>query len=63
MSRDPFYMLFSITLKQYPLFYTLGVVDGAPYSMISDFPWLRSLRIAVPNSYARCDFEDDESSK
>ncbi|KAI5629973.1 F-box only protein 38 isoform X2 [Silurus asotus] len=43
--------------------YTLeGVVDGAPYSMISDFPWLRSLRLAVPNSYARCDFEDDEST-
>ncbi|KAM9470900.1 F-box only protein 38 isoform 2-T3 [Clarias gariepinus] len=43
--------------------YTLeGVVDGAPYSMISDFPWLRSLRIAVPNFYARCDLEDDEST-
>ncbi|XP_060783591.1 F-box only protein 38 isoform X2 [Neoarius graeffei] len=43
--------------------YTLeGVVDGAPYTMISDFPWLRSLRIAVPNSYARWDFEDDEST-
>lgn len=41
---------------------SLGVVDGAPYSMISDFPWLRSLRaqqnlaLALP----RCDFEDDE---
>lgn len=43
--------------------HSLGVVDGAPYTMISDFPWLRSLRIAVPNSYARWDFEDDESSK
>ncbi|XP_072487129.1 F-box only protein 38 isoform X2 [Notamacropus eugenii] len=41
--------------------YTLeGVVDGAPYSMITDFPWLRSLRTAEPNSYARYDFEDDE---
>ncbi|KAE8614780.1 hypothetical protein XENTR_v10008304 [Xenopus tropicalis] len=44
--------------------YTLeGVVDGAPYSMITDFPWLRSLRTAEPNSYARYDFEDDEKSK
>ncbi|XP_005599375.2 F-box only protein 38 isoform X3 [Equus quagga] len=43
--------------------YTLeGVVDGAPYSMISDFPWLRSLRAAEPNSFARYDFEDDEES-
>lgn len=41
---------------------TLGVVDGAPYSMISDFPWLRSLRAAEPNSFARYDFEDDEES-
>ncbi len=41
----------------------LGVVDGAPYSMITDFPWLRSLRTAEPNSYARYDFEDDENSK
>ncbi|XP_058252462.1 F-box only protein 38 isoform X1 [Hemibagrus wyckioides] len=56
-------------IKKYPNYpwgrdiYTLeGVADGAPYSMISDFPWLRSLRIAVPNSYARCDFEDDEST-
>lgn len=40
----------------------LGVVDGAPYSMISDFPWLRSLRAAEPNSFARYDFEDDEES-
>ncbi|XP_010149578.1 PREDICTED: F-box only protein 38 isoform X2 [Eurypyga helias] len=41
--------------------YTLeGIVDGAPYSMITDFPWLRSLRTAEPNSYARYDFEDDE---
>ncbi|XP_058853200.1 F-box only protein 38-like isoform X1 [Acipenser ruthenus] len=43
--------------------YTLeGLVDGAPYSMITDFPWLRSLRTAEPNSYARYDFEDDEST-
>ncbi|XP_069507529.1 F-box only protein 38 isoform X2 [Ambystoma mexicanum] len=41
--------------------YTLeGTVDGAPYSMVTDFPWLRSLRTAEPNSYARYDFEDDE---
>lgn len=31
--------------------------------MITDFPWLRSLRTAEPNSYARYDFEDDEKSK
>lgn len=43
--------------------FTLGVIDGAPYSMITDFPWLRSLRTAEPNSFARYDFEDDESSK
>ncbi|XP_076878634.1 F-box only protein 38 [Brachyhypopomus gauderio] len=56
-------------VKKYPNYpwgrdiYTLeGVVDGAPYSMVSDFPWLRSLRTAVPNSYARYDFEDDEST-
>uniref|UniRef100_A0A8C6VHV3 F-box protein 38 n=1 Tax=Naja naja TaxID=35670 RepID=A0A8C6VHV3_NAJNA len=43
--------------------YTLeGVVDGAPYSMITDFPWLRSLRTADPNGYARYDFEDDEKT-
>jgi F-box protein 38 len=30
--------------------------------MISDFPWLRSLRAAEPNSFARYDFEDDEES-
>ncbi|XP_056294700.1 F-box only protein 38 [Pseudoliparis swirei] len=43
--------------------YTLeGLVDGAPYSMITDFPWLRTLRAADPNSYARYDFEDDEST-
>lgn len=43
--------------------YTLeGLVDGAPYSMITDFPWLRTLRTAEPNNYARYDFEDDESS-
>ncbi|XP_047210581.1 F-box only protein 38 isoform X2 [Girardinichthys multiradiatus] len=43
--------------------YTLeGVVDGAPYCMITDFPWLRTLIAADPNSYARCDFEDDEST-
>uniref|UniRef100_A0A8C2X0Q3 F-box protein 38 n=1 Tax=Cyclopterus lumpus TaxID=8103 RepID=A0A8C2X0Q3_CYCLU len=39
-----------------------GLVDGAPYSMITDFPWLRTLRAADPNSYARYDFEDDEST-
>lgn len=39
------------------------MVDGAPYSMITDFPWLRTLRAADPNGYARCDFEDDESSE
>uniref|UniRef100_A0A671MYS5 F-box only protein 38-like n=1 Tax=Sinocyclocheilus anshuiensis TaxID=1608454 RepID=A0A671MYS5_9TELE len=56
-------------VKKYPTYpwgrdiYTLeGVVDGAPYSMITDFPWLRSLRTAEPNSYARYDFEDDEST-
>uniref|UniRef100_A0A8C2HA00 F-box protein 38 n=1 Tax=Cyprinus carpio TaxID=7962 RepID=A0A8C2HA00_CYPCA len=56
-------------VKKYPSYpwgrdiYTLeGVVDGAPYSMITDFPWLRSLRTAEPNSYARYDFEDDEST-
>ncbi|XP_051944998.1 F-box only protein 38-like [Xyrauchen texanus] len=56
-------------VKKYPNYpwgrdiYTLeGVVDGAPYSMITDFPWLRSLRTAEPNSYARYDFEDDEST-
>uniref|UniRef100_A0A8C9B2G9 F-box protein 38 n=1 Tax=Prolemur simus TaxID=1328070 RepID=A0A8C9B2G9_PROSS len=56
-------------LKKYPKYpwgreiYTLeGVVDGAPYSLISDFPWLRSLRAAEPNSFARYDFEDDEES-
>ncbi|XP_044218864.1 F-box only protein 38 [Thunnus albacares] len=56
-------------VKKYPKYpwgrdiYTLeGVVDGAPYSMITDFPWLRTLRAANPNSYARYDFEDDEST-
>lgn len=56
-------------VKTYPKYpwgrdiYTLeGIVDGAPYSMITDFPWLRTLRAADPNSYARCDFEDDEST-
>ncbi|XP_066505390.1 F-box only protein 38 [Hoplias malabaricus] len=56
-------------MKKYPNYpwgrdiYTIeGVVDGAPYSMVTDFPWLRSLRAAVPNNYARYDFEDDESS-
>ncbi|KAK6298709.1 hypothetical protein J4Q44_G00302190 [Coregonus suidteri] len=56
-------------VKQYPSYpwgrdiYTLeGVVDEAPYSMITDFPWLRTLRTADPNSYARYDFEDDEST-
>ncbi|XP_069754855.1 F-box only protein 38 isoform X2 [Narcine bancroftii] len=54
-------------VKKYPRYpwgrdiYTLeGTVDGAPYFMITDFPWLRSLRTAEPNSYARYDFEDDE---
>lgn len=42
-------------------FYDSGTVDGAPYSMITDFPWLRTLRSAAPNCYARYDFEDDES--
>lgn len=43
--------------------YTLeGFVDSAPYSMITDFPWLRTLRTADPNDHARYDFEDDESS-
>ncbi|XP_063046538.1 F-box only protein 38 [Engraulis encrasicolus] len=43
--------------------YTLeGTVDSAPYTMITDFPWLRTLRAAEPNSYARYDFEDDEST-
>ncbi|MBN3305871.1 FBX38 protein, partial [Amia calva] len=56
-------------VKSYPNYpwgrdiYTIeGVVDSAPYSMITDFPWLRSLRTAEPNSYARYDFEDDEST-
>ncbi|KAL0973981.1 hypothetical protein UPYG_G00213850 [Umbra pygmaea] len=56
-------------VKKYPNYpwgrdiYTLeGVVDGAPYSMITDFPWLRTLRTADPNSFARYDFEDDEST-
>ncbi|XP_055368427.1 F-box only protein 38 isoform X2 [Betta splendens] len=56
-------------VKKYPRYpwgrdiYTLeGVVDGAPYSMVTDFPWLRTLRAANPNSYARYDFEDDEST-
>lgn len=56
-------------VKKYPSYpwgrdiYTLeGVVDGAPYSMITDFPWLRTLRTAEPNSFARYDFEDDEST-
>lgn len=56
-------------VRKYPRYpwgrdiYTLeGVVDGAPYSMMTDFPWLRTLRAADPNSYARYDFEDDEST-
>ncbi|XP_031443018.1 F-box only protein 38 [Clupea harengus] len=56
-------------VKKYPNYpwgrdiYTLeGAVDGAPYTMITDFPWLRTLRAAEPNSYARYDFEDDEST-
>lgn len=31
--------------------------------MITDFPWLRTLRAADPNGYSRYDFEDDESSE
>uniref|UniRef100_A0AAY4DZG9 F-box domain-containing protein n=1 Tax=Denticeps clupeoides TaxID=299321 RepID=A0AAY4DZG9_9TELE len=43
--------------------YTIeGMVDEAPYNMITDFPWLRTLRAAKPNTYARNDFEDDEST-
>ncbi|XP_056140000.1 F-box only protein 38 [Lampris incognitus] len=56
-------------IKKYPNYpwgrdiYTIeGVVDAAPYCMITDFPWLRTLRTADPNSYARYDFEDDESA-
>uniref|UniRef100_UPI003AAF0E15 F-box only protein 38 n=2 Tax=Centroberyx TaxID=88664 RepID=UPI003AAF0E15 len=56
-------------VKKYPnypwgrdIYTSEGVVDGAPYSMITDFPWLRTLRTADPNSYARYDFEDDEST-
>uniref|UniRef100_A0A3P8WZY7 F-box protein 38 n=1 Tax=Cynoglossus semilaevis TaxID=244447 RepID=A0A3P8WZY7_CYNSE len=56
-------------IKKYPRYpwgrdiYTLeGTVDGAPYSMITDFPWLRTLRSAAPNCYARYDFEDDETT-
>ncbi|XP_047441741.1 F-box only protein 38 [Mugil cephalus] len=56
-------------VKKYPIYpwgrdiYTLeGVVDGAPYSMVTDFPWLRTLKAADSNSYARYDFEDDEST-
>ncbi|XP_054647675.1 F-box only protein 38 isoform X2 [Dunckerocampus dactyliophorus] len=56
-------------VKMYPKYpwgrdiYTLeGLLDGAPYSMITDFPWLRTLRAADPNGYARYDFEDDEST-
>uniref|UniRef100_A0A4W3JXM5 F-box protein 38 n=1 Tax=Callorhinchus milii TaxID=7868 RepID=A0A4W3JXM5_CALMI len=56
-------------VKKYPKYpwgrdiYTLeGTVDGAPYFLITDFPWLRSLRTAEPNSYARHDFEDDEKT-
>ncbi|KAK6298248.1 hypothetical protein J4Q44_G00313030 [Coregonus suidteri] len=56
-------------VKKYPnypwgrdIFTLEGVVDEVPYSMITDFPWLRTLRTADHNSYARYDFEDDESS-
>ena len=42
---------------------SLGVVDGAPYCMVTDFPWLRTLRTADSNGYSRYDFEDDESSE
>lgn len=31
--------------------------------MVTDFPWLRTLKAADSNSYARYDFEDDESSE
>lgn len=46
-----------------PCVFVSGVVDGAPYSMVTDFPWLRTLKAAEANSYARYDFEDDESCK
>uniref|UniRef100_A0A3Q1I6M8 F-box domain-containing protein n=1 Tax=Anabas testudineus TaxID=64144 RepID=A0A3Q1I6M8_ANATE len=56
-------------VKKYPRYpwgrdiFTLeGVVDDAPYSMVTDFPWLRTLRAADPNCYARYDFEDDENT-
>ncbi|CAL8356838.1 unnamed protein product [Merluccius merluccius] len=56
-------------VKKYPNYpwgrdiYTLeGVVDGAPYCMVTDFPWLRTLRTADSNGYSRYDFEDDEST-
>uniref|UniRef100_A0A8C5GZE1 F-box domain-containing protein n=1 Tax=Gouania willdenowi TaxID=441366 RepID=A0A8C5GZE1_GOUWI len=56
-------------VKKYPSYpwgrdiYSLeGEVDGAPYCMTTDFPWLRTLRAADPNNYSRYDFEDDESS-
>ncbi|XP_077589358.1 F-box only protein 38 isoform X2 [Stigmatopora nigra] len=56
-------------VKKYPKYpwgreiYRLeGLLDGAPYNMITDFPWLRTLRAAEPNNYARHDFEDDEST-
>ncbi|KAJ3605941.1 hypothetical protein NHX12_027984 [Muraenolepis orangiensis] len=56
-------------VKKYPNYpwgrdiYTLeGVVDGAPYCMVTDFPWLRTLRTAHSNGYSRYDFEDDESN-
>ena len=39
------------------------MVDGAPYCMVTDFPWLRTLRTADSNGYSRYDFEDDESSE
>lgn len=45
------------------IIHLIGVVDGAPYSMVTDLPWLRSLRTAAPNCYSRYDFEDDENSK
>ncbi|CAL8264312.1 unnamed protein product [Lota lota] len=56
-------------VKKYPNYpwgrdiYTLeGVVDGAPYCMVTDFPWLRTLRTADSNGFSRYDFEDDEST-
>ncbi|TRY60147.1 hypothetical protein DNTS_006453 [Danionella cerebrum] len=52
----------SCRVSSFSLNVCLGVVDRSLYTMITDFPWLRSLRTAKPNSYARYDFEDDEST-